>query len=365
MTAILARAGDNRRELMKTQMKSIASALAVALLAGCASGSGSGSGVTVTDGRGNTTELSEEEGLACILLIFLCPLIVAESAGAAQPTSQAVLQPAAHFMTWTDLKRDTRTRAPGLGLNHSYAADADGVIRSVVDPWPASTIHFAFDASDKAVYLEDGSATGYATHTGTLAALGQPGIDRVAGRADGPFAGATNAALVANPYALGWNYQSFGAWNGHGATGNGAILANSFGLPTPASAVPASGTATFTGKSAGYYISPSGHGAISAAELTVSANFSARSLGFATSGTTIAHDIKAPAAAPHLNLSGSFTYSAGANAFAGTVTNAGGTMSGRSDGRFYGPAAQELGGVFSLRSSTSVETFTGAYGAKR
>ena len=352
---------------MNTETKTIALAVAAALLTGCASGSGS-SGVTVTDSRGNTRQLSEEQGIACVLVFFLCPLIAADSAGsdASQlPASDPdIFGPAAHFMTWTDLKRDTRTRAPGLGLVHSYGADADGVIRYVVDPSPSSTIHFAFDASGKAVYLEDSSGGGFAGHTGTLAALGQPGIDRVAGLANSPFDGATNGALVANPYALGWNYQSFGAWNGY-ADGNGAIRANSFGIPTPASAVPTSGTATFTGKSAGYYISPTGHGAVSAAELTVNANFSARSLGFATSGTTIAHDIKAPTAAPHLNLSGTFTYSAGTNAFAGTVTNAGGTMSGRSEGRFYGPAAQELGGVLSLRSSTTVEAFTGAYGAKR
>jgi hypothetical protein len=40
-------------------------------------------------------------------------------------------------------------------------------------------------------------------------------------------------------------------------------------------------------------------------------------------------------------------------------------MSGTSNGQFYGPAAQELGGVFALKSATTVETFVGAYGAKR
>ena len=113
------------------------------------------------------------------------------------------------------------------------------------------------------------------------------------------------------------------------------------------------------------YVSPTGQGSIAAADLTVNANFSARSLAFSTSGTTIARDPKAPTAAPHLNLSGTLTYSAGANSFAGAVTNAGATMSGSSKGQFYGPTAQELGGAFSLKSSTSVETFTGAYGAKR
>ena len=45
--------------------------------------------------------------------------------------------------------------------------------------------------------------------------------------------------------------------------------------------------------------------------------------------------------------------------------NAAGTMSGASKGKFYGPKAEELGGVFVVKSPSTVETFTGAYGAKR
>ncbi len=40
-------------------------------------------------------------------------------------------------------------------------------------------------------------------------------------------------------------------------------------------------------------------------------------------------------------------------------------MSGSFKGQFYGPAAHELGGVFTVKSSTTVETLVGAYGAKR
>jgi hypothetical protein len=40
-------------------------------------------------------------------------------------------------------------------------------------------------------------------------------------------------------------------------------------------------------------------------------------------------------------------------------------MSGASKGQFYGPTAQELGGVFTLKSPTTAETFTGAFGGKR
>jgi len=134
---------------------------------------------------------------------------------------------------------------------------------------------------------------------------------------------------------------------------------------TPVSAVPTSGTATFSGKLSGLYISPAGQGSIAAAELSVNANFSTRSLSFASSGTTITRDLVTASAAPNLNLGGTLIYSPASNTFTGTLTNAGGTMSGSSTGRYYGPAAQELGGVFTVKSATSVETFAGAYGGKR
>ena len=56
------------------------------------------------------------------------------------------------------------------------------------------------------------------------------------------------------------------------------------------------------------------------------------------------------------------TYAAGTNTFTGNVTATG--LSGTSTGRFYGPSAQELGGVFSL-SGAGMEHYAGGYGAKR
>jgi hypothetical protein len=129
--------------------------------------------------------------------------------------------------------------------------------------------------------------------------------------------------------------------------------------------VPASGRATFTGTLAGLYVSPSGDGAVAAADLAVRADFQARSLGFASSGTVTTRDSKTTLPAPALNLSGTLTYQPGSNAFSGTLRNAAGTLSGATSGKFHGPAAQELGGVFNLRAPGSSEAFTGAYGAKR
>ena len=336
---------------MNTQTRTIAFALAVALLAGCASGGGGGG--TVTDSQGNTRRLSDEETLACILVIFLCPFIAGDSAAGAGSAGTEW----AKFSSWTQLKRDTLTYAPQTGLTTRYTEDRNGLISVGHTTDQAGDVRFAYDAQGKPVHLWDS----YRWNGANLAALGQPGIDTLSDSLSRtPFG---TRALLANPYALGWDYQSFGAWN---SLVDSSVSVGSFGQPTPASGVPTSGTATFTGKLAGYYVPAFGEGGYTAAaNLTVNANFSSRSLGFASSGTTIARDLNAPASAPHLNLGGTLTYAPGTNAFSGTVTNASGTMSGSSNGRFYGPAAQELGGVFSLRSSTSAETFTGAYGAKR
>ena len=65
------------------------------------------------------------------------------------------------------------------------------------------------------------------------------------------------------------------------------------------------------------------------------------------------------------DLGGTLTYSPATNTFTGTLTNAGGTMSGSSTGRYYGPAAQELGGVFTVKSANTSESLTGAYGGRR
>ena len=174
-----------------------------------------------------------------------------------------------------------------------------------------------------------------------------------------------NVALVANPYKFDWNYQSFGVWNHHTATFNPTITLLSFGAATPGWAVPTGGSATFAGKLAGLYVSPTGEGSIATADFSINANFSTRSLSLASSGTTLTRELSALTPVPNLNLSGTLTYSPGSGTFNGTLANAGGTMSGSSKGQFYGPAAQELGGVFTVKSSTGVETLAGAYGAKR
>lgn len=138
----------------------------------------------------------------------------------------------------------------------------------------------------------------------------------------------------------------------------------SVGAPTTGSAIPTSGTAIFTGKLGGIYVDAAGNDFVTASALTVNADFAARTLGVSSTGTVKSPDLSTTSAASNLNLSGTLAYAAGTNSFAGTLTN-GSTLSGTSTGRFYGPNAEELGGVFILKAGSGVETYGGAYGAKR
>ena len=70
---------------------------------------------------------------------------------------------------------------------------------------------------------------------------------------------------------------------------------------------------------------------------------------------------------PNLQVTGTLTYAENINSFTGPVSAFGaiGNMTGTSTGQFYGPVAEELGGVFSLTGDESLEHYSGAYGAAR
>ena len=174
-----------------------------------------------------------------------------------------------------------------------------------------------------------------------------------------PAATVTSVQVAPAAAALGHQYQSFGVWNERVDAFRGQITVWSQGQPTPAQGIPASGSATFEGRLSGAYVSANGVGGTAASDLKVSADFGARSLGFASSGTTVNG-----VAAPNLDLRGTLSYAPGQGRFAGSVANASGSLRGSTNGQFYGPRAEELGGMFAA-AGAGAERFVGAYGAKR
>jgi hypothetical protein len=63
-------------------------------------------------------------------------------------------------------------------------------------------------------------------------------------------------------------------------------------------------------------------------------------------------------------MSGTLTYSSGANQFSGAISTAGSAMTGTAVGTFYGPSANEIGGTFGVTGSSG-QGMIGAFGGKQ
>lgn len=353
---------------MNREMKMLAVATAAALLAGCASGDTFGNDV-IGD---NPIEM-----LLCAPL-FICGAKKTASAsnspapqnGSASAAPTPVTPKPAALTSWSALPAQTYGEASGPAAEAQYWSSEVFAYLDAGGRWVTGKAFLEFDAQHDLVHIQGnaGSFTDLSRIGFGSIEVGPGGSLGVGYKATPPFVGGSDRTtnLVANPYFAGWDYQSFGVWNY--VINNGpdwGVESVSFGVATLGSAVPSSGAATFTGKLGGLYFSPTSEGSVAAANLTVNVDFGARSLSFASSGTRLTRDLASGTAAPGLDLSGTLTYLPSTSAFTGTLTSAGGTLAGATHGQFYGPAAQELGGAFAVKSSTTVETFTGAYGAKR
>ena len=177
----------------------------------------------------------------------------------------------------------------------------------------------------------------------------------------------SDQALYGDPYVLGFNYQTFGVWGtGLVAGSTGKFGAISVGATTSTSAVPTTGSATYRGYAVGVYT----NGAIFryAADATLNVNFANRTVGIATTNQTLTSvATNVTSATSMLQLSGTMSYTAGSTNFSGNFSANGQTslvpLSGTGSGTFYGPAANEIGGTFFLRGSTT--TLVGGFGGKQ
>ena len=175
---------------------------------------------------------------------------------------------------------------------------------------------------------------------------------------------AENASAVivtVDPFVAGWNYQAFGVWAQETGPTTFKLGAVSAGNPTSGSSLPTTGTATFNGITTGSYIDPGGNLFATGAAMRAEVNFGTRNIGFSTSGTT-----KNGIADNGLNLSGTLSYAQGVNSFNGPLQTQNGQLSGQGAGRFFGPAAEEIGGVYSLSGPAgSVTRMVGGFGGRR
>ena len=182
----------------------------------------------------------------------------------------------------------------------------------------------------------------------------------------GDFSPTDPITSFANGSAPGeFNYQTYGTWT-RAPSDFAQLMSRSTGQATPTAALPTTGTATFTGTARGVYtFAGNATRQATTADMSATVNFGAREVGFSTSNTVLGPGGGGEGARPELNMTGTLRYSAGVNNFSGAVTAPGAGLSGSANGRFYGPAAQEIGGVYSLGSPDGISGMTGGFGGKR
>jgi len=288
------------------------------------------------------------------------------------------------FTKWSDVVPGVTYRADGLG--QEVTGTSDGTKFTAISPSGVTDGYSAYLTFDQALELSRLELT---TPAPTLVALDKAAADTTFAdvtlspnlalplppgtipqfvSARNPSLDPTSVAIMAKPINLGWDYQTFGIWE----TGRDSPTSRKFGAMsvgnTAGTAIPVSATATavtFTGYAAGSYVNADGIGTTVFADLKVIADFGPnRSLAISTVNTQISSNWVDFAPKTDLNLSGNLTYEEGINRFTGSVKNSDNRLTGTSTGQFYGPNAEELGGVFLLQGN-GVETYAGAYGAKR
>ncbi|TVQ37453.1 MAG: hypothetical protein EA356_04065 [Geminicoccaceae bacterium] len=174
-----------------------------------------------------------------------------------------------------------------------------------------------------------------------------------------------DVVVVVNAPVLGFEYMSFGFWASEGANLSGTGGAGAFGALTPVANIPSSGTASYDGVLSGILITPDAFGSVVDADVALTADFAASSLGFNSTNTVVFDFFGVGTAEPDLNLSGTLAITG--NRFAGTVNTAAPGGSGVAEGSFYGPSAQEAAGIFDVRGTGAFDgaVFYGGFGAVR
>ena len=176
--------------------------------------------------------------------------------------------------------------------------------------------------------------------------------------------------MIYNPEGVpSWDYQTMATWVvTDESAGTGRLGAISVGNHTANASIPTTSSATFSGKAEGIYLDNAHkfHGVSSDAALT--ADFVNKTVSFATSNSQI-HDLEyknADQGKSDLDLTGTFSYSsADNNLTASSLTSTTSSWTGgTASAKFYGPNAEEIGGVFSIRG-TGKEAYEGAFGAKQ
>jgi hypothetical protein len=307
--------------------------------------------------------------VAMPMTLSLCACGGGGSGGSVNSTPPPVSSPV-QFNTFAAVQANTPTSASGITREGTVSIENTGAIlqSGVSTPTEGTgSVTFTLNGSRQATALQisgSQSTVNFNSSNANSAALMVNGVPVAALLSN---ASGSEQAIFADPYVLGFNHQTFGVWGTglvRGATGRvGAI---SVGNRTSPQAVPTTGSVTYQGVAGGIYTDGAQYRYAANALFVV--DFTNRSINFSTRDQTIT-DILTNNVIPisYLTIQGVMTYGQNSNVFSGSLTANGQTplrpLSGSGSGVFYGPNANEIGGTFFLRGSTT--TLFGGFGGRQ
>lgn len=161
-----------------------------------------------------------------------------------------------------------------------------------------------------------------------------------------------------SPNDFDWNFQTFGFWSVDQDLSRSTAGAFSVGAVTTSVNMPVTGVATYTGLGAGWLGVVGAEVEVFASLVTAQTDFSLRTINL--SSTTLEGSAET-------SFLGTLTYRSGSTSFSGSVSTLNQSMTGTASGRFYGPAAEEMGGVFWLTGQSAGQSagMLGGFGAQR
>lgn len=290
------------------------------------------------------------------LAILALPIaLVACAGGSSSSSSSSSSAATTPFTSWSNVVVGTPVSFSG-GPSSTLAVDGTSV-QGAADGAATLTLNSSNNFSAISASTSGGSAS-FSTANGDTMQAGFDGYTTIALNKS-----QTSLGTFANPAANGFEYQTYGAWGAYGNATTPAY-AISVGNPSPASAIPLTGAVTFTGGATGYYVDVNKFGYVTYANMVANVTFNNQSVAFATTNTSVTGGPGAPQiSAPALNMTGTLSYAAGTNAMTGTATTTNG-MSGNMNGKFYGPALNEVGGTYAV-TGAGVGSMVGGFGGKR
>lgn len=305
-------------------------------------------------------------------LIACATLVLAGCGGGGSSTSTTAV-PNVTFSKFSSISAPSVVNATGITVSGAYTWDG-----SVVDASSMHGVDASSNVKSQVTYRTDGTiskltlANSYFSKTFDEA---DTGTNIYPGTFTGALYGApliiaqdaTSEALFYDPVRASnpFEYQTFGTLITGRGTGSGYFGGFSLGSMTAGSSIPTSGNVTFSGYYGGAALSTDGaRDYTTAGSISVGMDFATRS-GTIAATNSFEYDQVARtgwAADSSRNFSGTLSYSAATNSLSGSVTS--GSNSGTVNARFYGPNAEEIGGVFDI-NLPGVGRHAGAFGAER